>query len=226
MISDALGAREGVAKSASLTVVRVDERTKQDRYVPWGAFTRFFRASISWLAAQCKPDSVRTNSEVLNSHGLDRRRFPAEGWIDVLKQVSDDIDNKIKEDIAATELKAVVSMSWGLDKDRDHPDYDDVIRDTMAYLLKSIDGFGVPMLASAGQPAFPDRVVDTWPQMLAEKVIPNLIVVGGVQDDGSHDDSTRDAPYVSVYAPSVSVDVADARNGDYDVADGTSPCML
>ena len=82
------------------------------------------------------------------------------------------------------------------------------------------------MLAAAGQPAWNREKVDSWPQMLAEKTIPNLVVVGGVNDDGSHDDSTRDASYVRVYANSVDVDVADAReNGKYGIMDGTSPGM-
>ena len=41
-----------------------------------------------------------------NSHGLDRSRFPAEIWIDALKQVYDDIFKNIKDG------KAVISMAW------------------------------------------------------------------------------------------------------------------
>ncbi|KAI4143814.1 MAG: hypothetical protein L6R39_004445 [Caloplaca ligustica] len=184
MASVAVGIEQGVAKKASLTVVRSDGFTKQD------------------------------------GNGLDRRTFLPETWIDGLKQVYDDIHDKVKN---GEDPKAVINMSWGVAKFLQHPEYDDVIHHTFANLLKSIDSLNAVMLAASGQPALFRPTVDTWPQLLAETEVPNLIVVGGIDDDGTRDDSTRDAPFVKVYANSVDVDVADARNGDYRTTDGTSP---
>lgn len=184
MSSVALGQEQGVAKKASLTIVRCD----------------IYHKDVS--------------------KGFDRSTFAPETWIDGLKQVYDELKSTSKN---GEDPKSVINMSWGVAKHLLDDDYDKVIRNTFANLLKSIDNLNAVMLASSGQPAFGRPVVDTWPQMLAESQVPNLIVVGGIEDDGSVDESTRVAPYVKVSANSVEVDVADARNGEYGHQDGTSP---
>ena len=163
---------------------------------------------------------VRSDKFGKTPQGESRSNLAPETWIDALAQSHDDILNK------KLNGRAVISMSVGFNPSRNN-DYEQALEATYTYLLNSImHDLDCPVLAAAGQPAFPNPEVDTVPAILAGSTAPDLIVVSGCNDNGEFDDSTRDAPYVKILAPADQVEVADVDGHDYRKIDGTSPGTL
>ncbi len=140
----------------------------------------------------------------------------AERWIDSLAQVYDAVKSGNEQG------KAVVSMSWGLDRPRDR-DYEQAIRATFTKLLKAlINDLQVPALAAAGNNAFRGQEIDTIPAILGESEVKELIVVGGVDIGGSPLDYLQRSEWLNLYALGEDVDCA-TLHGREKKEDGTSP---
>lgn len=117
--------------------------------------------------------------------------------------------------------KAVVSMSWGLYHAND-PVYDDCVRDTFQYLIQSLIDTDVQCLAATGDSDYKDTEVVTWPALLGDKLVPDLIVVGGMDITSSgRADGFRDSDFVKIYAPAEDVECA-VKDNKYELDAGTS----
>lgn len=144
-------------------------------------------------------------------------------WLDGIKQVYDDVKKNHKG-------KAVLSMSWGfsdnIDSDTEaQKNLRNALKDLYVKVLKPLVGdLDTPALISAGNNAQFTPETNTIPAVLAESLVTDLIIVGGVQEDGSHADYYQTAKYVKVYAPADDIETAGSVNDkDYIKIDGTSP---
>lgn len=184
MASIALGKKDGVAKQATLTVVKADIFTNTDK-VP------------------------------------DASAIAAERWIDALGETYDDI---IRNNLKG---KAVVSMSWGADKRKDK-NYDDCIHDAFVTLFSALLKLDVPQVVAAGQnkglppPDVDPDAIQTYPALLGESDVKDMIVVASVDSSGRYEIGTRYSDY-SIAAQGENSECAKSSGGDYHSEDGTSP---
>lgn len=153
----------------------------------------------------------------------DQRRLAPLTWLDGIRQVYDDVKKNHKGE-------AVLSMSWGfsdnIDSDTEaQKNLRNVLKDLYVKVLKPLVGdLDTPALISAGNNAFLTPETNTIPAVLADSLVTDLIVVGGVEEDGSHADYFQTAKYVKVYAPGDGIETAGTESDqDYIKIDGTSP---
>lgn len=184
MASMALGKRDGVAKQATLTVVKADIETNTDK--------------------------------VPNANA-----FGAERWIDALAKTYDDV---IKNNLKG---KAVVSMSWGAEKQKDK-NYDDCIHDAFVTLLSALLKLDVPQVVAAGQnlglppPGIDPDAINTYPALLGESDVKGITVVASVNSDGDYEIGTRHSDF-SIAAQGEDSECASSSGADYHREGGTSP---
>lgn len=158
---------------------------------------------------------VKVDTDTVATSDSSRERY-----IDALAMTYDDVKDNLPGG------KGVVSMSWGVVKAQDQS-YDDRVRDTFQYLIQSLIDMDVPCVVSAGNSDLLDPIyVSGWPALLAEEIVPDLIVVGAMNiKDSQQAEGTRKADFVKVYAPGEDVECAE-RDGKYVVDYGTSQGSL
>ncbi|TQV99224.1 LysM domain-containing protein [Cordyceps javanica] len=154
---------------------------------------------------------------------------PREWYIDDLLSAWHSIHTK------GSPQKSIINMSWG----HTTPFFHYSLIRTMYRILREMDKDGITIVAASGNYAEHGRAnVDTWPQLLADPnhpyagqfrepgdnlgYLPNLIVVGAVDQWGGRAEFTQAGPLVQVYASGKNI-FGPSSATDYDKAlKGTS----
>ncbi|KAL8871482.1 MAG: hypothetical protein Q9174_002693 [Haloplaca sp. 1 TL-2023] len=223
--------------------INPDANTNEDDIYGAGHGTGLLARAAGWLHGPAK----RSSPVVVRIPNLDLGE-PAT-WLDGIRQVAKDWEPIYKKNPKTA--TAIMNLSWGFPDEKLDVNQRQQWKNELRDRLNDCVRMGIlPVVGSGNSPRDepPNQPVNQYPALFAyglSPAVPGMMIVGGVRTDGSRwRGSRRDpeeildvnrpghrlprpdarVPVIKVHAPSVDLQVPDARTGGWrgPVADGTS----